>query len=196
MQKHLLPTLEYNLNSFEPKISAETMDCHYNKHLKAYLDNLNKLIEGTPYVNYDLDHIVREADGAIFNNAGQAINHTMYFDNITPDQTVLEPSGKLLEAIEISFGSFGSMKEQFAHEAIKFFGSGWAFIVMNGKELNIVTLPNGETPLKVKKQPILVLDLWEHAYYLDHQNRRVDYVRTFWELVDWDKVQKRYESNI
>lgn len=187
---HSLPHLDYSLNSMEPKISERTMDFHFNKHFKTYLDNVNKLSAGTPFESSSLVEIVKKAEGTLFNNAAQALNHALYFHILTPKQTVFEPTGVLLESIEMSFGSFGSMKEQFAAAAISHFGSGWVFLVKDGKELDIVPTMNAATPVREGRVPIMVIDVWEHAYYLDFQNRRADFVKTFWDTIDWNKVNE------
>lgn len=188
--------LSYELGDMKPLISELTMDYHYNKHYGAYIDNTNKLIIDTEFENMSLVDIVKKSEGALFNNAAQALNHKLYFEMLTPNQTVFEPKGKLLEAIEVSFGSFGSMKEQFSDAAIKHFGSGWVFLVIDGKELDIVPTSNAGTPVREGREPILVIDVWEHAYYLDHQNRRVNFVKNFWQTIDWEKVEELYENLI
>ncbi|MFI3268259.1 MAG: superoxide dismutase [Rikenellaceae bacterium] len=193
---HKKTNLAYYLGDFKPLIGEQTMDYHYNKHYGAYIDNTNKLAAGTEYENMSLVGIVKESEGALFNNAAQALNHKLYFDMLTPNQTVLEPKGKLLEAIEMSFGSFGAMKEQFSDAALKHFGSGWTFLVVNGKELDIVPTSNAWSPVREGRKPILVIDVWEHAYYLDHQNRRADFIVNFWQTVDWSKVGELYENFI
>lgn len=192
--KHLMPKLRYKLNDLEPKISARSMDFHYNKHLQGYLDNVNRLVIGTKFEDCDLKQIVTEAEGALFNNAAQVMNHTLFFDILTPNQTLLEPNGDLLEAIELSFGSFGSMKEQFSAAALSLFGSGWVFLVKKGKELEITSTSNGGTPVQDDLTPILTVDVWEHAYYLDYQNRRAEFLVAFWECVDWKRVDERFKQ--
>lgn len=184
------------LNAFEPAISEKTIDCHYNKHFKAYVDNTNKMIEGTELEGKSLVEIVQKSEGVLFNNAAQALNHALYFEIMTPRQETLEPEGSMLEAIEMSFGSFGSMKEQLAEAAIKQFGSGWVFLVIKGKELEIVATQNADTPVKVGRIPIFVIDVWEHAYYLDYQNRRADYIKEFWQTIDWNRVSKLYNNHV
>lgn len=194
MSQHVLPELPYPLDALEPMVSARTMDFHYNKHLKTYVENVNKLIVGTPFENSSMEEIVKTSEGPLFNNAAQALNHILYFEIITPHRTKIEPDGALLEAIEMSFGSFGSMKEQFSQAALSNFGSGWVFLVMDGKELDIVPTSNAGTPVRGGRTPIMVIDVWEHAYYLDHQNRRVDFIKNFWGTVNWDKVANLYEK--
>ncbi|MFI3263212.1 MAG: superoxide dismutase [Rikenellaceae bacterium] len=191
---HEKAPLSYELGDFKPLISEQTMDYHYNKHYGAYIDNTNKLSLDTEFENMSLVDIVKKSEGTLFNNAAQALNHKLYFDMLTPKQKVLEPKGALLEAIEMSFGSFGAMKEQFSDAAIKHFGSGWVFLVISGKELEIVPTYNAWTPVREGREPILVIDVWEHAYYLDHQNRRADFVKNFWQTLDWGKIQELYET--
>lgn len=187
---------KYSLNAFEPFISERTMDFHYNKHYKTYADNTNKMIAGTDLEGKSLIEVVQNSEGVLFNNAAQALNHRLYFNTIAPNQTILEPSGELLEAIELSFGSFGSMKEQLSEAAIKHFGSGWVFLVINGKELDIVPTQNAYSPVKEGRIPILCIDVWEHAYYLDYQNRRAEHIKNFWQVVDWNKVTKIYSDHV
>lgn len=193
--KHELPLLPYALDALEPMISARTMEFHYGKHHKGYVDNLNNLIAGTKFEKLSIEEIIKQADGGpIFNNAAQTWNHTFYFEGLTPTQKI-EPTGELLEAIEISFGSFGSMKEQFSKAAISLFGSGWVWLVIEGKELSISPMSNAYTPIKEGRTPIMCCDIWEHSYYLDYQNRRIDYIEQFWKLVDWAKAEKRYAEH-
>ena len=176
-------------------MSKKTLEFHYGKHAQTYVNNLNNLIAGTKFENASLEDIIKGADGPIFNNGSQAWNHTFFFDGLTPKQKP-EPTGELLEAIEMSFGSFGSMKEQFSKAAASLFGSGWVWLVMDGKELDIVPTSNAGNPIRDNRKPILCLDVWEHAYYLDYQNRRPDFITNFWELVDWAKIEKRYKESL
>ncbi len=193
--KHELPMLPYASDALAPKMSQKTLEFHHGKHHQAYVDNLNKLAAGTPFENKSIEEIIREAEsGPLFNNAAQVWNHTFFFDELTPKQKLTEPTGMLLEAIEMSFGSFGSMKEQFSKAALALFGSGWVWLVIDGKELDIVPTANAYNPLKDGKTPILTLDVWEHAYYLDYQNRRAEFITNFWDLIDWEKVQQRFEQ--
>ncbi|MFI3317926.1 MAG: superoxide dismutase [Rikenellaceae bacterium] len=195
-EKFQLPKLDYSVQSLIPKISVLTMDCHYNRHYAGYIDTLNRLIEGTRFASLTLKEIVRESSGKILNNAGQVLNHELYFDSLTPNQRKLEPDGALLEAIELSFGSFGGMKEQLAAASIALFGSGWVFLTVVGKELEITSCSNGDTPVREGKEVILTIDVWEHAYYLDQKNRRDRYIKNLWGVIDWEKVQARYECII
>ncbi len=193
MEKHNLPLLPYVLDALAPHISHKTMEFHYGKHLQTYLNNLNNLIAGSEYENMTLEEIVRKSEGPVFNNAAQSWNHIFFFEGLgKASANKAEPTGALLESIELSFGSFGAMKEQMSKAAVGQFGSGWAWLVVKGKELEIVTTSNAGTPLKEGKTPILCIDVWEHAYYLDYQNRRADYISEIWQLIDWAKIEQRF----
>ena len=193
MEKHNLPLLPYELDALAPHISHKTMEFHYGKHLQTYLNNLNNLIAGSEYENMTLEEIVRKSEGPVFNNAAQSWNHIFFFEGLgKASANKAEPTGALLESIELSFGSFGAMKEQMSKAAVGQFGSGWAWLVVKGKELEIVTTSNAGTPLKEGKTPILCIDVWEHAYYLDYQNRRADYISEIWQLIDWAKIEQRF----
>ncbi len=188
---HELPKLPYALDALAPKISQKTLEFHWGKHVQTYITNLNNLIPGTPFENKTLEEIVKTADGGIYNNAAQVWNHTFYFNQFSAKPQSL-PTGTLLEKINKSFGSFDAFKEQFTKASITLFGSGWAWLVeeSNGN-LKIVQEGNAGCPLKQGLKPLLTCDVWEHAYYIDYQNRRADYVNTFWELVDWKVIEKR-----
>jgi Fe-Mn family superoxide dismutase len=190
--KHELPVLPYAMNALEPIISQKTIEFHYGKHHQAYVNNLNNLIPGTKFENADLVSIIKEADGGIFNNAAQVWNHTFYFEAFSPKPQLL-PTGKLLDAINAKFESFDGFKTAFSKAATTLFGSGWAWLVLN-KEGNpeIVQASNAGNPLRDGLKPILTCDVWEHAYYLDYQNRRPDYITDFWKLVDWKIIEKRF----
>lgn len=186
-----LPPLPYAPNALEPVISANTISFHYGKHHQAYVNNLNNLIKGTKFENnYDLEKIIMEADGGVFNNAAQVWNHTFYWESLINKQT--NPTGKLLQAIEKDFESLDHFKELFSDSAAKLFGSGWNWLVQdsNGK-LSIKQTSNAANPMRDGLTPLLTCDVWEHAYYLDYQNRRPDYVKGFWGIVNWDKVASR-----
>lgn len=186
------PELPYRESALEPAISAKTVSFHYGKHEKAYIDNLNKLIQGTHFEDYDLEDIIREADGALFNNAAQAWNHIFYFFSLNPDGGG-EPDGELRKAIDRDFGSFAKFKADFVDAGVKLFGSGWVWLSkdQDGK-LFITQEPNAGNPLRSGLVPILTFDVWEHAYYLDYQNRRADALNALWSVVDWDIVCTRY----
>jgi Fe-Mn family superoxide dismutase len=189
---HTLPTLPYALNALEPHISQKTLEFHYGKHHQAYITNLNNLLPGTKYENATLESIVMEADGPIFNNGAQIWNHTFYFTGFSPKGGG-EPAGNLADAIKKSFGSFSEFKEKFSKSAITLFGSGWAWLVKNADgSLGIIQESNAGNPLRKGLVPILTCDVWEHAYYLDYQNRRPDYIASFWKIVDWEIIGKRF----
>ena len=181
-----LPALPYEKNALEPHISAETLEYHYGKHHKAYVDNLNKLIAGTEFENMALEDIIRKAQGGMFNNAAQVWNHTFYWNCLSPKGGG-EPSGKLGEAITKTFGSFTAFKEEFSKTAIGTFGSGWAWLVQRADgNLGLVSTSNAATPITGTDRPLLTCDVWEHAYYIDYRNARPKYVEAFWNLVNWD----------
>lgn len=191
---HVLPQLPYAEDALAPRMSKETIEYHYGKHHKAYIDNLNKLIVGTPYENMPLEEIIVKSDGPIFNNAAQAWNHTLFFLSFSPTPKSM-PSGALAEAINRDFGSFDAFKEQFSKEAAGLFGSGWTWLAEDSKgKLSIVSESNAGNPLKKGLTPLLGIDVWEHSYYIDYRNRRADYIKNFWDLVDWSVVDKRYKK--
>ena len=183
-----LPALPYERTALEPIISGETIDYHYGKHHKAYVDNLNKMIEGTEFADMALEDIIRKAQGGMFNNAAQVWNHTFYWNCLKPNGGG-ELSGKLADAIKAAFGDFAKFKEQFSDTAVKTFGSGWAWLVQRPDgSLAVVSTPNAATPLTGEDKPLLTCDVWEHAYYIDYRNARPKYVESFWNLVNWDFV--------
>jgi Fe-Mn family superoxide dismutase len=188
---HQLPKLPYSLDALEPFISRRTLEYHYGKHHQAYVNNLNKLIQGTEFENLSLDDIVRKAAGGIFNNGAQVWNHTFYWNCMKPKGGG-EPIGSLLTEINKYFGSFGNFREKFSTAAATLFGSGWAWLIRkeNGT-LEIVQESNAGNPMRNGATPLLTCDVWEHAYYLDKQNARPDYIADFWKLVDWDSVATR-----
>ena len=187
-----LPKLPYAYNALEPIISKQTLEFHHDKHHAAYVNNLNNLIVGTEFENADLLTIITKADGGIFNNAAQVWNHTFYFDQFGKDK-IEKLRGQLLVAINASFGSFDEFKEKFTNAAKTLFGSGWVWLVKkpNGS-LDIVQTSNAANPLTDGLIPILTCDVWEHAYYLDYQNKRPDYVGNFWSIIDWEIISGRY----
>lgn len=190
--KFELPKLPYEVSALNPSISDRTIEFHYGKHHQAYVNNLNNLIQGTKFADADLETIIREAEGPIFNNAAQVWNHTFYFFQFSPKPCTL-PKGELAKAIDRQFGSFEKFKEEFAKASVGLFGSGWTWLVKNDDgSLDIVQESNAGTPLRKGKKPILTCDVWEHAYYLDYQNRRPDYVTNFWNILDWDVISDRY----
>ena len=190
--EHKLPELPYSLEALNPHISKQTLEFHHGKHHLNYVNTLNKLIPGTRFENASLEDMIREADGAIFNNAAQVWNHTFYFDSFSPKPKVM-PEGGLLEALNRDFGSFDKFLEEFGKSALGLFGSGWAWLACDAKgKLSILPLSNAGNPLREGLTPLIACDVWEHAYYLDCQNRRADYIKNFWELLDWADVEKVY----
>lgn len=190
--KFSLPELPYAHDALEPIITKETIAYHYGKHHLTYVNNLNGLVGGTEFENSDLDTIVKKADGPIFNNAAQIWNHNFYFLSLTPNKGS-KPSEKLAKAIDAAFGSFDTFKEEFGKAAITVFGSGWAWLVKDAEgKLSIVKESNAGNPITRGLAPLLTFDVWEHAYYIDYQNRRADYVAALWALVNWDAVSSRY----
>jgi superoxide dismutase, Fe-Mn family len=184
--EHKLPELPYAKTALAPHISAETLEYHYGKHHNAYVTNLNKLIVGTEFAELSLEDIVKKASGPIFNNAAQVWNHTFYWNCLSPNGG-REPGGTLAEAISKSFGSFALFKEKLSNAAVTQFGSGWAWLCKNADgSLAVEQTSNAGTPLKDGRKPILTIDVWEHAYYIDYRNARPAYVEAFWKLVNWD----------
>jgi len=190
--KFELPTLPYATNALEPVISKRTLEFHYEKHHQAYINNLNTLIVNSDFENLDLETIIKKANGGIFNNAAQVWNHTFYFTAFSPNGGGT-PKGDLAMAITKTFGSFDAFKEDFSKAATTLFGSGWAWLVKdNNGNLKIVQTSNAANPLCDELTPILTCDVWEHAYYLDYQNKRPDYISSFWNIIDWEVVCSRY----
>ena len=192
IMKFELIKLPYAADALEPVISKATIEFHHGKHLQAYVNNLNNLIPGTKFENAPLEQIVAESDGAIFNNAGQILNHNLYFTQFSPNGGG-EPKGKLADAIKATWGSFEDFKKEFNAAGAGLFGSGWVWLAKDkdGK-LSITKEANGSNPVAKGLTPILGFDVWEHAYYLDYQNRRPDHLNALWQIVDWDAVGKRY----
>lgn len=188
-----LPELGYQFGDLAPMMSQETLSFHYGKHFRTYVDNLNQLVDGSKYEGLSLEELVRKApEGPIANNAGQVLNHQLFFEQLTPARNAKRPSGEFLFLIEQSFGSVEKMVEQLDKAASSFFGSGWTFLAMDDSgELKILSLPNGDNPLRYNLKPLLAIDVWEHAYYLDYQNRRKDYLKNLWLLINWHVVSER-----
>ena len=190
---HELSNLPYADNALEPIISKNTIGFHHGKHHKTYVDNLNKLIGGTEYENMTLEEIIVNSNGAIFNNAAQVWNHTFYFTSFKADTKEGAPLGALADAINKKFGSFENFKKEFSDAAVTLFGAGWAWLVKDSEgNLSIVKESNAGNPLTQKFTPILTFDVWEHAYYLDYQNRRADHIAALWSIIDWEVVSKQY----
>jgi len=189
-----LPELPYAKDALEPYISAETLEYHYGKHHNTYVTNLNKLIADSEFANATLEDIIKGASGGLFNNAAQVWNHTFYWNCLTPNSSNA-PTGAIADAINASFGSFDSFKEQFTQSAIGNFGSGWTWLVKDASgELSILNTSNADTPMTQGKTAILTCDVWEHAYYIDYRNARPDYLGAFWNLVNWDFANQNFGS--
>jgi superoxide dismutase, Fe-Mn family len=188
-----LPPLPYAKNALAPYISEETIEFHYGKHHKAYVDKLNTLVPGTAFEGKSLEEIVKSSTGAIFNNAGQIWNHTFYWNCLSPNAGG-EPTGAIADAIISAFGAFDKFKEEFTNSAINNFGSSWTWLVKKSDGgLAIVNTSNAGTPLTDGSfKPLLTVDLWEHAYYIDYRNLRAKYMENFWSLVNWDFVNQNY----
>ena len=181
-----LPALPWPKDGLAPHISEETLDYHHGKHHNAYVTNLNAMTEGKPEGDKSLEDLIKTAEGGLFNNAAQVWNHTFYWNSMKPGGGG-EPTGAIADAINASFGSYAAFREQFAAAAATQFGSGWAWLVKSGDKLEIVKTANAETPLTTDKKPLLTIDVWEHAYYVDYRNARPTYIDTFLDsLVNWD----------
>jgi superoxide dismutase, Fe-Mn family len=196
-----LPQLPYAYDALEPHIDKETMNIHHTKHHNAYVTNLNNALEGNEeLLSKSVEEVVANLDAvpeavrtAVRNNGGGHANHALFWQILSPNGGGA-PTGELADAISNKFGSFESFKEEFGKAATTRFGSGWAWLAVNNGELEVTNTPNQDTPLMEGKTPILGLDVWEHAYYLNYQNRRPDYIASFWNVVNWDEVSKRYSA--
>ena len=194
MGKLELMVLPYAMDALEPVISKQTLEFHHGKHLAGYVNNLNGLLEGSPLAGLPLEEIVCKAEGGMLNNAGQILNHNLYFEQFTGEPTKSAPTGQLADAIERDFGSFEAFKEAFQKAGATLFGSGWVWLSSDkdGKLL-ITQETNAANPVQKGLKPLLTFDVWEHAYYLDYQNRRPDHLAALWQIVDWSVIEKRYE---
>ena len=195
-----LAPLPYAHEALEPHIDTLTMQIHHGKHHQAYVDNLNKAIAGTPHENKSIEQLVKEAGSispAVRNNGGGHWNHTFFWESLAP-QAGGEPSGKLGDAIQATFGSYSSFQEKFAAAGMTRFGSGWAWLIVKEGKLEICSTPNQDNPLmdiaETKGTPLLGVDVWEHAYYLKYQNRRADYLTAFWNVINWSAIAARFEK--
>ncbi|MGG3941384.1 superoxide dismutase SodA [Peribacillus psychrosaccharolyticus] len=196
-----LPQLPYAYDALEPHIDKETMNIHHTKHHNTYVTNLNAALEGNEEllsksveeIVANLDAVPEEKRTAVRNNGGGHANHSLFWTIISPNGGG-QPTGKLAEAITSKFGSYDSFKEEFAKAATTRFGSGWAWLVVNNGEIEITSTPNQDSPLSEGKTPIIGLDVWEHAYYLNYQNRRPEYINAFWNVVNWNEAEKRYNA--
>lgn len=189
-----LPDLPFSKDALKPHISEEAFEYHHGKHHAAYVNNLNKLIEGTEFEQMTLENIILNSEGGIFNNSAQSWNHTFFWNSLSPNGGGI-PKGALFDEIIKSFASFEDFKTKFTDSAITLFGSGWVWLVKNPDgTLEIVQTQNAGTPLTVGKKPIITLDVWEHAYYIDYRNARPKFVEAFWEIVNWDFALKNFQS--
>ena len=207
---YTLIELPYDQSALEPVISAETIEYHHGRHLQAYVDNLNKLVAGTEFEGKSLEEIVKGSTGGVFNNAGQILNHELYFTQFkTPDQvggdgspvggdgvpSLPAPTGHLKVQIEKQWGTLDAFKAEFEAKGTTLFGSGWVWLQANDKgELSIAQYANADNPVAHGLKPILTFDVWEHAYYLDYQNRRAAHLSALWQIVNWEVIEKRYNA--
>lgn len=191
--EHTLPPLPYEMDALAPHMSRETLEFHYGKHHQAYVTNLNNLIKGTEYEALSLEEIIKKAPaGGLFNNAAQIWNHTFFWNSLSPKGGG-EPNGALADAIKAKWGSFDDFKKAFAQSAATNFGSGWTWLVKKADgSVDIVNTGNAATPLTGDAKPLLTLDVWEHAYYIDYRNRRPDFIGAFWNLANWEFAAKNF----
>ena len=190
--KFELMALPYAADALEPVISKETIGFHHGKHLLAYVNNLNGLLEGSPLAGLPLEEIVKTAEGGILNNAGQILNHELYFGQFTAPKADNKPTGKIAEAIARDFGSFEAFKEEFQKKGAALFGSGWVWLSADADGKLVITQEtNAANPVQRGLKPLLTFDVWEHAYYLDYQNRRPDHLAALWQIVNWEVIESR-----
>jgi Fe-Mn family superoxide dismutase len=190
--EHTLPPLPFAKNALAPHMSEETLEYHYGKHHQTYVTNLNKLIPGTEFENLSLEEIVKKASGGVFNNSAQIWNHTFFWNSLSPKGGGA-PAGALGDAINAKYGSFDKFKEEFTKVATGTFGSGWTWLVKKADgSLDIVSTSNAATPLTTDSKPLLTLDVWEHAYYIDYRNARPKFIEAFWNIVNWDFASKNF----
>ena len=195
MGKNSLMALPYAPEALEPVISKETIAFHHGKHLAAYVNNLNGLLEGSPLAKLSLEEIVLKAEGGVLNNAGQILNHNLYFGQFTLPKADNKPVGELAEAIVRDFGSFEAFKEEFVKKGATLFGSGWVWLSADKDGKLVITQEaNAANPIQKGLKPLLTFDVWEHAYYLDYQNRRADHLAALWQIIDWEVIKKRYNG--
>ncbi|MCC5926597.1 MAG: superoxide dismutase [Bacteroidetes bacterium] len=198
MMAYTLPELPYAYDALEPHFDAKTMEIHHTKHHNAYIQKVNDALSGHEMASHSIEDVLKNIDKvpadkkqAVINNGGGHANHTLFWTVIGPDAGGT-PTGELAAAIDTAFGSFDAFKEQFANAAATRFGSGWAWLVVSNGKLEVTSTPNQDSPLMEGKTPILGLDVWEHAYYLNYQNRRPDYISAFWNVVNWNKVNEYF----
>lgn len=190
-----LPPLPYAIDALEPTMSQQTIEYHYGKHLQTYVDNLNRLTEGTPYSDATLEHLILTTSGPIFDNAAQVWNHTFFFNTLTPEPVRI-PS-ELEFALTRDFGSIEEFKTRFKKAAIEIFGSGWAWLAQdNGGTLHIIKESNAGNPMRAGYKPLMTIDVWEHAYYIDYRNRRGEFIDKCWSLINWKKVAERMHEDL
>ena len=195
MGKFELMTLPYAMDALEPVISKQTLEFHHGKHLAGYVNNLNGLLPGSGFEDASLEEIVCKASGGLLNNAGQILNHELYFGQFTEKPTGSAPTGKLAEAIVRDFGSFEAFKEAFQKAGATLFGSGWVWLSADKDGKLVITQEtNAANPVQKGLKPLLTFDVWEHAYYLDYQNRRPDHLAALWQIIDWEVIGKRYDG--
>ena len=193
--KFVLMPLPYAINALEPVISAHTLEFHHGKHLAAYVNNLNASLPESELEGKSLEEIVMDAQGGVLNNAGQIMNHNLYFAQFRAPKADNAPSGRLAQTINEEFGSFEAFKDAFAKAGATLFGSGWVWLsVDDERKLKITQEPNAANPIQHGLHPLMTMDVWEHAYYLDYQNRRPDHLSALWQIIDWDVVAARYEN--
>ncbi|KPN96984.1 superoxide dismutase [Lysinibacillus sp. ZYM-1] len=195
-----LPQLTYAYDALEPHIDAKTMEIHHSKHHNTYVTNLNAAVEGTEFAEKDINDLIANLDAlpadkqtAVRNNGGGHANHTLFWEVIAPGGSNT-PVGDVAKAIDAKFGSFDAFKEEFAKAATTRFGSGWAWLIVDGDSVAVTSTPNQDSPVMEGKKPVLGLDVWEHAYYLNYQNRRPDYIGAFWNVVNWDVVEAKFQA--
>ena len=192
MKKFELMTLPYAIDALEPVISKQTLEFHHGKHLAGYVNNLNGLLEGSPLAGLPLEEIVLKATGGMLNNAGQILNHNLYFEQYRAPKADNAPTGKLAEAIVRDFGSFEAFKEAFQKGGATLFGSGWVWLSADKDGKLVITQEaNAANPIQKGLKPLLTFDVWEHAYYLDYQNRRPDHLAALWQIIDWEVIESR-----
>ncbi|MGE7687751.1 superoxide dismutase [Lysinibacillus sp. NPDC097214] len=197
---YVLPQLTYAYDALEPHIDAKTMEIHHSKHHNTYVTNLNAAVEGTEFAEKDINDLIANIDAlpadkqtAVRNNGGGHANHTLFWEVIAPGGSNT-PVGEVAKAIDAKFGSFDAFKEEFAKAATTRFGSGWAWLIVDGDSVAVTSTPNQDSPVMEGKKPVLGLDVWEHAYYLNYQNRRPDYIGAFWNVVNWDVVEAKFQA--
>ena len=193
MEKFELMALPFVPEALEPVISRETIAFHHGKHLAGYVNNLNALLSGTEWEGLPLEEIVKQASGGVLNNAGQILNHNLYFGQFAGEPTKSAPTGKLAKAIVRDFGSFEAFKEEFQKKGATLFGSGWVWLSSDVEGKLVITQEaNAANPVQRGMKPLLTFDVWEHAYYLDYQNRRPDHLTALWQIIDWTVIENRY----